>query len=430
MGMAGFVAAFASFSGSGWLTLFLTAGGLAALPLARRWFTEPDRESHSPPSSPWSPLAKRLRLAGMLLICALATAGMMRALGEPMHHWDERFQWAYKAKILLNDGGVGGPSFQEADRPHLHRRYPLLLPALEAHTARLSAGFTQERAVKGLFPLFFIGLLLTLHGALRQRLPGTSSWIPLALCAALPPFHLATRIQGGPIHTGFADMPVAALAIALALCLLPGRTAAGQSLRPAWGAAGLFAGLLLAIKPEGVAFMGAAAVVTAITLLQPAMRPTRRQILLAALAVGLCCAAVLALHISVPTAGTVGYTGDENYLGRLTPAALAAGLTTNLPVAVAAMAAAPFSARWAFFGLLPVFALVAALVQRRSGGGSHLLLLLIILPLAADLLAITVTGSEVRWHLAVALDRLWLQVAPLVILMAGGQLGRLVRPST
>jgi len=440
IGAAGFVAAFASLTASFWLTLCLTGGGLAALLLGRRWLTQhlPVQEGLTPArqapddqknrtSSPGATRRKLLRMSGVLLISALAAAGMTRALGEPMHHWDERFQWSYKAKILLHEGGLHGPSFQEADRPHLHRRYPLLLPAVEAHTARLAGGFAQERAVKGLFPIFFVGLLLSLHAALRQRLCVDAAWIPVALCAALPPFHLATRIQGGAIHSGFADMPVAALATALALCLVPGLSATGERLRPAWGAAGLFAGLLFAIKPEGAAFLAAALVIAALTLRHPALRPSRRQMMLAGLAAGVCILAVLALHGSVPTEGTVGYTGDENYLGRLTPAALATGLRTNLPVAAAAMVAAPFSTRWSLFGLLPVAALITGLILRRGTGGSHLLILLIVLPLAADLLAFTLTGSEVRWQMTVALDRLWMQVAPLLILMGGGQLGRLMR---
>ncbi len=113
-------------------------------------------------------------------------------------------------------------------------------------------------------------------------------------------------------------------------------------------------------------------------------------------------------------------------MSRLSGPALLAGARLNLVPAATAMLAAPFSLRWACIGLLPLLGLVLAAMRRqRFRAAEHGLALLLLVPLAADLLAFTVTGSEVRWHLAVALDRLWLQVAPLMILIAGGQAGRL-----
>ena len=422
MGALGFMAAYAGASASWGLTLSLTLGGLAALWPARRWL-RPGGGNQAAMGGTESPRLLPYLAAGLMAI--LCAAGMVRAMGEPMHHWDERFQWTYKAKILLHEGGITGPSFQDRDRPHLHRRYPLALPALEAQLARLAGGFSQERAVKGLFPVFFLGLLLTVHAALRQRLgPGPAALLT-SLLAALPPLHLATRIQGGPIHTGFADLPLAALAAALALCLVPGAGAGGKKTAPAWPAAALFAGLAFALKPEGVVFLMAALLVAAASTLRPESRPGLGRGLAAAVLLALLILPVVALHVAVPTVGTVGYSGDENYLARLAPQALAGGLRTNLPEALAAMAAAPFTPHWVFYGVLPLGALLTALVLRLRRPGSHLLALLIALPLAADLLAFTLTGSEIRWHLGVALDRLLLQVTPLIIILTGGLMARL-----
>jgi len=421
MGSAGFLAAFAGVAASWGLTLFLTLGGLAALWPGRRWLR---RDAQA--AGRMGGMAQRfLPHIATVAMGLLLVAGMARALGEPMNHWDERFQWSYKAKILLGEGGIGGPSFQDLDRPHLHRRYPLALPALEAQLARLAGGFTQERAVKGLFPFFFLGLLLTVHGALRQRLAPGPSALLTALLAVLPPLHLATRIQGGPIHTGFADLPLAAVVAALAVCLVPARGTGEKELAPAWAAAALFAGFAFAVKPEGVAFLAAALLVAAGSARRPSARPAPRQALTAVALLALLILPVVALHAAVPTVGTAGYSGDENYLARLAPAALAAGLRTNLATALGAMAAAPFTPRWAFYGLLPLAALLAVFFSRRPAPGSHLLAFLIALPLAADLLAFTLTGSEIRWHLAVALDRLILQVTPLIIILTGGLLARL-----
>jgi hypothetical protein len=414
------MAAFAGAAASWLLTLAMTLGGLAALWPARPWLRRGGSEA---PGGTWASRFLPYLATGLMAI--LCVAGMVRAMGEPMHHWDERFQWTYKAKILLHEGGITGPSFQERNRPHLHRRYPLALPALEAQMARLAGGFSQERAVKGLFPVFFIGLLLTVHAALRQRLRAGPAALLTSLLAALPPLHLATRIQGGPIHTGFADLPLAAMAAALALCLVPGAGTGAEKAAPAWPAAALFAGLAFAVKPEGVAFFIAGLLVAAAAALRPESRPGLGRGLAAGALLALLSLPVVALHFAVPSEGTVGYSGDENYLSRLAPQALASGLAANLPEALAAMATAPFTPRWAFHGVLLPGALLSAIVLRRRQPGSHLLALLIALPLAADLLAFTLTGSEIRWHLGVALDRLLLQVTPLVIILTGGMMARL-----
>jgi hypothetical protein len=381
----------------------------------------------------------------------MMAASLARGVGEPMHHWDERFQWAYKGKILLEEGGITGPSFQEADRPHLHRGYPLLIPGLEAHLARLAGGFHQERAVKGLFPLFLAGLLLVSHGALRTRLPGPQALLLTALLAALPPLHHATRIQGGPAHTGFADLPLGAFLAAATLALLPllpaSQAPGSETRRPPFPAGALpgialFAGLAFLTKPEGAAILLAVlvtATLAAASWPRNGIRSGRRKgrgeiagkrgmsgpasgvvraLAVAALVLLFLLLPRILLGLSVPTTGTVGYTGDEDYLGRLEPGTLVAGLKQNFLPALMALAAAPLSFRWAFFGLLPLAGLLTIPAWRPWR--AHLLVLLVLLPLAADLLAFVVTGSEVRWHLAVALDRIWMQLlAPVFVIIAG-----------
>ncbi len=430
LGMAGFTAALFGLAGNPLMAWLLTLAGLAALPAAMAWV----RQGAAPgkPAGGAPPVHRGRRAAGALLAVLallLVAAPLARAVGEPMLHWDERFQWAYKGKILLHEGGIDGPSFQDPRRPHLHRRYPLLVPGLEAHLAALAGGF-DERAVKGLFPLFFAGLLLAAHGAFRHRLAPLPALLFTSLMAALPPLHHATRIQGGPAHTGFADLPLAAFLAGATLLLLPlldrrvtdGAPSSGASWRPLTAVA-LFAGLALATKPEGIAAAAAIVATAALACWRRRALPPRRHLLTAA-------ALLLALALprfwlgaSVPTEGTVGYSGDEAYLERLTPSHLAAGVVQNLGPAAAAMAAAPFAWRWAGFGLLPAVGLAACLLTRRRGG--HGLILLVALPLAADLLAFVVTGSTIRWHLAVALDRLWMQVAFPLLLMAAGQAARL-----
>jgi hypothetical protein len=346
-----------------------------------------------------------------------------------MHHWDERFQWGQKAKILLDEGGIRSAGFQAADRPHLHRHYPLLVPAVEAHVARLAGGFGQERAVKAIFPCLFAALVLVLHAALRSRLAeGTALAITL-LFAALPPFHASTLIQGGSAHTGFADVPLAAFGLAaLVLLLEAGRPEAGplsgdgeNRSRALVIAAGLCGGFALLAKPEGIAVAAGTVLAAGLAVRAEGLRSRLRYAAMALLAVAPLAVPQAALTFLVPTTGTVGFTADEAYLARLSIAGLGQGASANLPSALRAMAAAPFSLRWALFGLFPL----AALGLRRPSGrrpgdppATLVALPLIVLPLAADLLAYTFTGSDIAWHLTVSLDRLWMQVVAPVILCA------------
>ncbi|MFQ5669540.1 MAG: hypothetical protein ACE5HD_03345 [Acidobacteriota bacterium] len=447
-GAVGFAAAYAGWSATPWLTVSLSAGGLVLLwPFARSLAggrlsasSQPGqrRPTFTPPD-PFTPsLGRILRPVLIFLIGLLSLAPLARALAEPMHHWDERFQWAFKGKILLEEGGLMGPTFQENGRLHLHRRYPLLVPALEAHLARLAGGFAQERAVKGLFPLFFAALLAVAYGTFRCRLAPFPALVWTTLLAALPPFHHASLIQGGPAHTGFADLPLAALLAGACFLLLflledPGASTAralpgsppgssGPCLRLSL-AVGFLAGCAALTKPEGLAI--AVAILAVVALAAPRHGSAGWKALASALLVATVIAMPrLAMRFVVPGAGTLDYTGDAAYLSRLAPAHLVAGLRDHLAPALGALITAPFSSRWAFLGLLLAGGLLTVPASPRRH--PHRLALLVLIPLAADGLAFILSTSDIHWHLAVALDRLWMQVLVPAFMVAGGQVASLL----
>ena len=408
----------------GLVAIGVGAGLLALREWGGRWPAKGPRDAVAtapPPSDPLGDLLSprwRPRLVGLLLAVILLTllVPVARAVSEPMHHWDERFQWAFKAKLLVEEGGIAGPTFAGRDRPHLHRHYPLLVPGLEAQVATLAGGFAQERAVKGLFPLFLAGLALTAHGLFRLRLgPATAAACTLLL-TALPPLHDATRLQGGPAHTGFADLPLAAFIGAAAFVI---------AARPdALAMAGLFAGLAALCKPEGIVMLFA--VPLAVALATPpagsGARVGSARLRDAGLALAIAAAVLLPrllLGWLVPAAGTAGYTGDEDYLSRLGLERILAGFAENAGTALPALLGAPFTPRWAWLGTLPV--LVWLLIPGRAR--SLPLLPLLVLPLAADFLAYILTGSSIAWHLAVSLDRLWIHLLVPVLGIFATQLG-------
>ncbi|MFQ5767574.1 MAG: hypothetical protein ACE5ID_06275, partial [Acidobacteriota bacterium] len=253
----------------------------------------------------------------------------------------------------------------------------------------------------------------------------TPALLLTCLLAALPPFHLARLVEGGPAHTGFADLPLAAWLAGAALLLWAGsprdRGGGVGRLRNA-GALGVLAGLMAMTKPEGAVML--IAVLAGLVMSAGPLKAQRRRPILKAAGVALAlCLPRLLLILLVPASGAVGYSGDEAYLARLTPAGLATGLRINFLPAAASLLAAPFTLHWALVGLLPLTGFLAG--KTTGTRGRHLLLPLLLLPLGADLLAFTVTGSGIVWHLSVALDRLWLQVVPILLMVAAGQWSRL-----
>jgi hypothetical protein len=142
-------------------------------------------------------------LYGLIIISLVLIT--FKALFLPMHLSDDRAQWGLKAKILYHDKTIYSEDFFDPLRIKLHGTYPFLIPLLESSCYSFM-GEMNDRLVKILFPLFFIGLLLFFYSSQRRYFSRRHALVFTAMLAVLPPF--IKDMHGSP-STGYADIPFA-----------------------------------------------------------------------------------------------------------------------------------------------------------------------------------------------------------------------------
>jgi hypothetical protein len=130
----------------------------------------------------------------------------VKAVGEPMLGYDDRFQWAQKARIMLHEGTVWSPSFLDPLTIQMHPSYPLLIPSLEAALAVWGGGF-NDHAIKVLFPWLF-GAGLVLFATSLERLGVRSGSRVAALAAMLIPYFCGYGIarDNAAAFTAYPDL--------------------------------------------------------------------------------------------------------------------------------------------------------------------------------------------------------------------------------
>ena len=148
-----------------------------------------------------------LQLTLIALILFIIFLIFSDALIQPMHGWDERAFWAFKAKILYHEGTIFSTDFFDADRVHPHKRYPLLIPLVESWIY-IVLGHIDDRLVKVIFPLFFTSLLLILYSSQRKFFSRTHSLIFTALLASVPCFVATLISKHNAASVGYADIPL------------------------------------------------------------------------------------------------------------------------------------------------------------------------------------------------------------------------------
>ena len=284
---------------------------------------------------PATPLPRLLML--LLVLVALVSVGA--AVGTPFSADGVRI-WAAKARDLAASGASEAPSLHDPDRFGVHRRYPLLVPALLAPVFAWS-GPEAAAGPKLVLAALNLALLGVASGLLRRRGP-----LGLALLAALAaaPLLAGLEVRESAVSGGYADSTDALFLLLVVAGLLrlrsagqPGRTVAFLALA---GAA------LISTKLEGAVEL---LVVLTAALLAGGPR------------VRVLAAAALALLLAAPTfviqAGVVGgESGFDPALLRDGPALVARALPVAAGLAGAALDASSFA-------LLPLL-LIAVLLRR------------------------------------------------------------------
>jgi hypothetical protein len=149
----------------------------------------------------------RIEPLPLLVLSAPLVLLAVRAVREPVDHYDAFANWTLKAKLLF----AGRRFFDPSIAPPVHREYPLGLPALEAYVFH-GMGTADARVVHLLFVVFLAGLAVVAWHVLR---PHVAAW-PLTAGLSLVLWMPAARDQA---LSGYADVPLACLFVSAVLLL-------------------------------------------------------------------------------------------------------------------------------------------------------------------------------------------------------------------
>ena len=346
----------------------------------------PERLSLRPRVSPAVSLAALLAI----LVCAFQTAfALLQAVRVPLGSFDAWSLWEYKGRHFWLDAGINGSFLHDHAAIFAHPAYPPLLPLLIAWVYTW-LGAADPALMKPLFPAFYATLLLAFGAALLQR-RGARVALPATAVLALVP-----QIAGYA-GTGLADVPLAAALVASAAALAQWQREDRWQLL---GVAGLFLGVALLTKREGLFFLLAG--LPAVWLATRSLRAV----------LGL---ALPAIALAGPWYGYVALTGvpDRDFLpfsprtfldhaDRL--GEIARLFLLNL------LAANEWSVLWYAFATV----LVMGLVGRRLRAGA--LLLPVLMPLVLYICSLSLSAwPDYMLHVRTSLDRLILVTAPFAL---------------
>lgn len=358
-------------------------------------------------------------------LCQLGIAfwivmGLAQALMTPQRLWDERAIFAIKAAVLFEDKSIGSKDLADVDFVQGHPRYPLLLPLAEHHLYAL-LGEVDDRLSKVLFPLLFAGLVLTTVGVLSRHLPVSHAWMWGLLLATIP----ALMPHDYGFLCGQADAPIGCFhAVALLYIWDACEHARDGSLPTFLGSAlvaGLCGGLAAFTKDEGLAFLIVDVALLGLLTLG-ALIARRSAARFAALTMVFSGCAIGLLLPWMMHRNTLPATTEMNYFGRLSLEMLTSRIGT-LAWSVPHMLGRMFW-EWREWGLhwwLMVAAIVIA-PRRLLRPGQWMLLGDVLGSIAALLVAGMLAPVRLEEHIGGSSQRFLMQLAPVAILFAAGQL--------
>ncbi|MEM7346818.1 MAG: hypothetical protein AAF485_21470, partial [Chloroflexota bacterium] len=147
-------------------------------------------------------------LFSVILLAQIARI-IFATLVSPLTDWDAWVNWASKANILFIDQTISANLYNNPARLPTNMDYPLMLPLVEAWFYSW-LGHIYEPVTNLISLFFYLALLLLFYGVVSQFTSPTSALGFTTLLATIP------RIER-LAHSGFADIPVAALVLLSAL---------------------------------------------------------------------------------------------------------------------------------------------------------------------------------------------------------------------
>jgi len=235
-----------------WTGIGIVAGTRTLFIRYRYLFQKDKSESSAPRTNQLTRLCW-----GILLLLAATT--MLETLMTPQRFWDERAIFGLKAIVIFQDGTVQSESLHDPNFVQYHPKYPLLIPLNEAHIYFL-LGEVNDRWSKVMFPLLYLGMILTYYGVLVRtivsRFRASIFTLMLATVPAMAPWEYG-------FLSGQADAPVACFHLVAVLYLWSflksfsekklEQSAPDSGLAASLIIAGLATGLTIFTKDEGIA---------------------------------------------------------------------------------------------------------------------------------------------------------------------------------
>jgi hypothetical protein len=157
--------------------------------------------------------------------------------------WDGFLIWATKAQVLYVQGDLSPEPQLWQDAAYLQRyaTYPTLVPLSEALMSMTHRRFDFDRS-KTVFFLFYVSMLLSTYRAGRILSTPRLGLLGAALTAWIPQLSATVESFGG-----YADIPQACFAVAVAASLLDSSEDSGWRSPEAW-----LIGSLVMVKNEGI----------------------------------------------------------------------------------------------------------------------------------------------------------------------------------
>lgn len=334
-----------------------------------------------PDAAPAPPLYPIVLFGVLLLTLIFATTSFYSGWdSNPQGNWDAWSIWNLRAKFMASDGGVAlrawSPQLVET-----HPEYPLLLSGLVASAWKATGTISPTAPIAAGY-LFFLSLVSIAVGGftlLRGRTLGLLFGIVLIACPAL--LH--------EVAVQYADVPLAAYFLGAMLLLLLDRPVL----------AGVLAALAAWTKQEGELFFLIFLVLLLVFRKASALRALAGAALPLLLVVLF--QAFIAPHGATPV---LAHLGDVSRWGTI--------------------AAAFFRQFWDLGAgwlhpILPVLVLGLVLRLDRLQNTSVLLAGLSVLALLAGYFVVYLTSSnDLTWYLSTSLNRLFVQLWPLMLLTA------------
>ncbi len=359
---------------------------------------------------PRRPAAKNA--LSVTLFVAVAAVAMVYVVLDLRYRffWDGFQIWASKAQMLSVGGDLSRSWYAGESYDRRLLAYPPLVPMLEALFARLRGAFDFD-ALKPVFLVFYLSLLVSTYAAARSRLSEPAALLATLVVSLVP--GLSTAYAAG----GYADLPLAAV--------VAGAVAAAFRAEDA-RALPWTIGAMTVVKNEGLLLAAAACLAVAAFWILPGVRSA------AARAVGHWRGiTVVGAFVAVRFAYLAWLRdADTTFRSLLAPGSLAESRRRILHVARISVESMLDVSQWGV--LWPAFAIAGIFLLARGCARERCLAAAVALGLAADSAIFLQTNWPLELHVAQAMPRLLSQLSPaavLAVMFAAARALRGARPS-